>query len=293
MTAALATALVMVSCSTQDEQTAVSSGERPTAPSASETPEPSVVPTPSQARASAAATTPSLALPPIHVGDYLEVTGNGLAVRSGPGLQHLPVSEFLLGHTDPIETTLLRSEVRLAAGDVVRVQLGPLVVDDTTWFAVYNVPQGGQADTDTPLWRTVAPVPYSEIDFKLTWMALAQPTATFVDVAERPACSPCFGDAPPPTVAAAGVGEGRVGPWPNRDAAWMTFAAAAPQAGGVCDFRVTTPSGAIMLDEPGVDYFSALIPGVSPAPDAPADAEVWLDVGGNCGWAILINLPQG
>ena len=220
------------------------------------------------------------------------MTGNGLAVRSGPGPQYPLVSEFLLGRTEPLETTLLRSEVRLPAGHVVRVQIGPLIVDGATWFAVYNVPQAGQAYTDMPLWRTVAPVPYSEIDFELTWIAVAQPSATYVDVTERPACSPCFDEAPPPTVAAVGVGQGRVGPWINRDAPWMTFAAAAPQSGGVCGFRVTVPSGEIMRDQPAVDYFSALLPGVNPFGAAPADAEVWLDVTGDCGWAATITVPQ-
>jgi hypothetical protein len=248
----------------------------------------SVVPTASTGPSSE----PDIMAPSIEVGDYLEVTGDGLAVRSGPGTDHPLVSEFLLGRTEPLETTLLRSEVRLPAGHVVRVQLGALRIDDTTWFAVYNVPQAGQADTDTPLWRTVAPVPYSEIDFELTWIAAAQQSATFVRLTERPACSPCFGDAPPPTVAAAGVGEGRVGPWINRDAAWVTFAAAAPHTGGVCDFRVAVPSGEVMQDQPGVDYFSAFIPGITAFGVAPADAEVWLDVTGDCGWAVLITVPQ-
>ena len=229
----------------------------------------------------------------IEVGDYLEVTGNGLAVRSGPGIEHPLVSEFLLGRTEPLETTLLRAEVRLPAGYLVRVGLGPLIVDDLTWFAVSNVPQAGQAPADTPIWRTVAPVPYSEIDFELTWIAAAQAGKTYVRVTERPACSLCFEDSPPPTAAASGVGAGRVGPWTNRDATWMQFAAAAPLASDVCDFRVTTSSSVVRYDERGVDYFSALIPGVSPFPDAPIDAEVWLDIGGDCAWAVRIDLPEG
>jgi hypothetical protein len=45
-----------------------------------------------------------------------------------------------------------------------------------------------------------------------------------------------------------------------------------------------------MREELGVDYISGYIPGVSPAPDAAPDAEVWLDVGGNCEWALRINV---
>jgi hypothetical protein len=232
---------------------------------------------------------PDIAAPSIEVGDYLEVTGNGLAVRSGPGTDHPLVSEFLLGRTEPLETILLRAEVRLPAGHVVQANLGPLIVDDLVWFAVYNVPQAGQADDETPIWRTVAPVPYSEIDFELTWIAVAEAGVTFVRVTERPACSPCF-EAPPPTAVAGGSGQGRVGPWINSAPPWIIYAAAARRANEVCDFRLATPAGELMREELGVDYLSGYIPGVSPAPDAAPDAEVWLDVGGDCEWALRINV---
>ena len=224
----------------------------------------------------------------IQVGDYLEVTGSALAVRSGPGTEYPIVSEYLLGRTEPLETTLLRSEVRLPAGYVVRVQLGPLVVDDTAWFAVYNVAQAGQADADTPLWRTVAPVPYSEIYFELTWIAASQPGATFVRVAERPACSAYYAESPPPSPAAAGTGEGRVGPWINRVSS-ITIAAAAASSSATCELRVTTQSGDQRFAEPAVKYYSFSNPYVAPVFGAAPGDTVWLDVSGDCTWAISIS----
>lgn len=195
----------------------------------------------------------------------------------------------MLGRTEPLETTLVRAEVRLPAGHVVRAELGPLIVDNVAWFTVYNVPQAGQADSETPIWRTVAPVPYSEIDFELTWIAVAVPGATYVRVTERPSCSPCF-EALPPTAAAGGSGEGRVGPWINSAPAWIIYAAAARNTNDLCDFRLVTPAGELMREVLGVDYLSGYILGVSPAPDAAPNAEVWLDVSGDCEWAIRINL---
>jgi hypothetical protein len=248
----------------------------------------------SQAGSSATAQAPpNLTIPDIEVGDYLEVTADGLAVRAGPGTQHALISEYLLGRRDPNTTTLLREEVRLEVGHVVRADLGPLVVDGTAWFAVSNVPQAGQADFETPIWRSVAPVPYSEIDFQLTWIAVAQPGAAFVRVTERPACSPCYGDAPPPTAVAMGQGRGRIGPWVNRDVAFITFAVAAPSSATTCRIRVTNPAGETkFFDEPAVDYREAFIPGVSPAPDAGADADVWLDIAGDCAWAVKVQVAQ-
>lgn len=154
-------ALTLTSCAGQATGPSVGASQevggsaRPTAARPSS---PSFAPSSQPASPSASAPASEPSQPAIQVGDYLKVTGDGLAVRSGPGREHALVSEYLLGREEPIETTLLRGEVRLPAGYVVRAQLGPLVVDDTAWVAVRNVPQAGQAEADTPLWRTVAPV---------------------------------------------------------------------------------------------------------------------------------------
>jgi hypothetical protein len=233
-------------------------------------------------------------MPQIEVGDYLEVTGDGLAVRAGPGANHPLVSEYSIGRQDPIQVTELREEVRLPAGHVVQARLGPLVVDDTVWWAVDNVPQAGQASVDTPVWRSAAPVAYSELDFQLTWIAVAQP-GTLVRTTDRPAMEcPCYGEPPGPTVVASGVGVGRVGPWTNVAAPFMTFAAAAPSSTDTCEFHVLNQDGdASFFDEPAVDYLEGLIPGVTPAADAGPDTELWLDIIGDCAWAVTVHLAQG
>jgi hypothetical protein len=244
--------------------------------------------------ASPSAGSASLIVPEIEVGSYLEITGSSLAVRAGPGSDHPLVSEFLLGREEPIEITLLRDAVRLPAGHVVRASLGPIIVDETAWFAVDNIPQVGQAQEDTPIWRSVAPVPHSEIDFQLTWIAVAQPGATFVEVTDRPACSPCYGDAPTPVAVASAVGDGRIGPWTNRDVAWMTIAAASSSSSSTCEFHIANQDGDPMFrDEPDVGYVEAFIPGVSPAPNAGPEADVWLDVTGDCAWAVKVYVAQG
>lgn len=227
----------------------------------------------------------------IEVGDVLKITGDGLAVRAGPGSHHPLVSEYLLGRQDPIETTLLRPAVRLPAGHFVMAVVGPIVVDETTWYAVANVPQDdGQTWDDTPIWRSVPPIPYSEIDFQLTWIAIAEPGgATFVEVADRPACPACYGDWPQPSAVASGVGEGRVGPWPNTGVAYITIVAAAPLSTSTCGFRTTNPNGEPMFfDEAAVDYVEGFVPGVSQG----TDAEVWLDVTGDCAWAIKVTVAE-
>ena len=288
-------ALVLASCAPAPASSVATSSSAVSAiPSGTPAATSSAAPTPSAPDPSPSPSAAALVIPDIVVGEYLEVTGNGLAVRAGPGADHALVSEYSISREDPIEVTKLKDEVRLPAGHVVQARLGPIVVDDTVWWAVDNVPQAGQAIGDAPVWRSVAPVAYSELDFQLTWIAVAQPGTTLIRTTERPAMEcPCYGEPPGPTVVAAGVGEGRVGPWTNRALAFITLAAAAPESGGVCDFRVTVPSGEIMHDQPGADYFSAFMPGVTAFGVAPADAEVWLDVTGDCAWAVTVALAQG
>jgi hypothetical protein len=48
----------------------------------------------------------------------------------------------------------------------------------------------------------------------------------------------------------------------------------------------------MFLDDPAVEYVEALIPGVSPAPNASPEAEVWLDVTGDCAWAASVYVAQ-
>jgi hypothetical protein len=258
--------------------------------SATETEVPSASPTAALPSQSPMSSAPNVTAA-IEVGDVLHITGDGLAVRAGPGSHHPLVSEYLLGTEDPIETTLLRHEVRLPAGHFVMAVVGPIVVDETTWYAVANVPQDdGQTWEDTPIWRSVAPVPYSEIDFQLTWIAIAQSGATFVEVTDRSACPACYGDWPQPTAVASGVGEGRVGPWPNTGVASITIAAAAPVSTATCAFTITNPTGEPMFfDEAALDYVEGFVPGVSPG----TDDEVWLDVTGDCAWAIKVSAAEG
>ena len=61
-----------------------------------------------------------------------------------PGSHHPLVSEYSISRDEPIEVTKLRDEVRLPAGHVVQAHLGPVVVDDTVWWAVNNVRQEGR-----------------------------------------------------------------------------------------------------------------------------------------------------
>lgn len=295
--AAAIASVVLAACAPADVSTPHATPTATSTPvpsrSVAATPEDVSAPASSMVPTSSPSGTASLVVPVIEVGSYVEITGSGLAVRAGPGSDHPLVSEFLLRGEERFETTLLREEVRIPAGHVVRASLEPIIVDETAWVAVFNVPQAGQTYEDTPIWRSVAPVPYTEIDLQLTWIAVAQPGTTFVEVTDQPACSSCYGDLPIPVAVASGIGDGRIGPWTNRGAAWITIAAASSSSSSTCEFHVTNQDGEPMfLDDPAVEYVDAFIPGVRPAPNASPEAEVWLDVTGECAWAASVTVAE-
>jgi DNA-binding CsgD family transcriptional regulator len=105
----------------------------PTAPTTpSPTPSPTLSPTPTS--------TPA-ASPAVHAGfqyhDFLRVEVNGLAVRQAPLLSSPLVpgerTDFR-GGTGPV----LVDEVRLGAGNLVAIELGPLPIGDTVWYQVVS-----------------------------------------------------------------------------------------------------------------------------------------------------------
>ena len=219
------------------------------APSSSVTitspPSATAVPSAPPSATAQATRTPEPEAPVYAVGAYLEVLGDGLAVRTGPGTDHPLVAEYLIHRErDPITVEKLRDSVRLPAGYVVRVELGPVVVDNRAWYAVRNVAQAGQPGEDVASWASKAPVPYTDIDFDLMWLAASEPGALFVQPTDRPASAcPCYGDEPPPSVVATGVGDGRVGPWNNDRVAFIQIAASPVSEDGTCDFTMTGGDG--------------------------------------------------
>ena len=197
------------------------------------------------------------------------------------------------GHRRWLRSPMCATTCACLPGYVVRASLGPLVVDDTAWYAVGDVPQAGEPTTADSLriWRTVSPAEDSANAFSSTRSrlhSLGRRLAT-----ERPATEcPCFGDYPGPTVIAPGVGEGD-----GRGPTWQGHRFPSPPrhprrltlASSVCWTRWRP----VYFDESAVDYLQGQIPGVMPAADAGPDAELWLDILGDCAWAVTVELPQG
>lgn len=231
-----------------------------------------------------------LTLPSYPPGTYLEALVDGLAVRAGPGTQYPLVGEYRLWlNREPAEVETLREAVRLSAGYVVRVQLGPLVVDNRAWYAVLNVPQDGQAAADVPSWLESPPVLGTELFARFRWLAASESDTQFVRRTERPSCSQCYADTSALTASATGVGDGLVGPWRNTGPAYIQIAAVPASDASTCQFRVTAPNPAdFELPTENAAYHAWWVP--FSVDVAPGSDQASLHVETDCTWAIVVYL---
>lgn len=94
---------------------------------------------PSPSTATTASATPSGPTGAYAWGDLLEVTGDGLALRLAPSTS----GAIVMGSrwdADRATWVPTAEEVRLRAGDVVRVALGPIERESFTWYRVFEDP---------------------------------------------------------------------------------------------------------------------------------------------------------
>jgi hypothetical protein len=111
----------------------------------------------------------------------LEVTGNGLAVRGAPSAD-APAAKVV--RWDPAQSTWVTTDadVRLAAGERVRVVLGPIQADGTTWYRVSRMPPPGQAQVDEVRWDLGGSLTFADDG----WIATSQGETAFVTAVPTP-----------------------------------------------------------------------------------------------------------
>src|SRR5919106_1894255 len=108
-------------------------------PSASASPSATVEASPSASPVPSASHAPPVA-PAFHIGDRVAVTadGAGLAVRVSPALTSPMLARLVRPDETSGDYSLASPELRLAAGEVVRVDLGPLCVHELCWYRAHN-----------------------------------------------------------------------------------------------------------------------------------------------------------
>ena len=171
-------------------------------------------------------------------GDTVRVLVNGLAVRVAP-FTDAGLVEALVH--DPVTGDRLASaaSVRLDAGHITWVELGPLVLDGVPWYRVHTGMQPGESDTDLVTWDADGDGQGSDAG----WIAGAGSDGTYLELVAPDPSAPA---APEPLVAASGVWDYDSEPFSARSQVGGAFAAAEHADAG-CEFSVTLSSGEVLV----------------------------------------------
>lgn len=250
-------------------------------------------PSPSQPGGPSA--TPSPAPTPLAAefahGDVVEVVVDGLAVRAEPFESARLVSAW---ESVDDEWRQVEDEVRLDAGHLVAVQLGPIPIGEIVWYRVREMVQPGQDPTRH--WDATGEGPQGESD---GWIAVRVGDDPYVRMHEQGGEAPGW-----MSVLASGNAEFVSDPFPRHDNLHLEWALSLGSRPGPCGFQVTA-EGADAATSAG-----AAVPMVSESLDEPfregratfraADLEpiqgseqFRLRVAADCDWALtLAALPH-
>lgn len=222
--------------------------------------------------------------------DILKVQVDRLAARVQPKRSSALVHLYDTTGESPLD----RGEVRLKKGDYVSVQLGPIRVGATVWYLVWPA-------TGTTLhgagagWYTGSP---ADVSPGPAWVAASVDADVYLTFHRRPDVEEIEAFEPL-GLNAAGTGPFESAAQPRHDGWLLHWAAAAPDSGSSCSFRVTlAPSDAAVAAREPLDTSTSGVK-VSPiqgtfvsAPWLPAAPGSWetftLQVAGTCRWAVRL-----
>jgi hypothetical protein len=183
---------------------------------------------------------PSASAPAAHVGfedgDILRVEVNGLAVRQGPSVSSQLTQGARVAAGPALEPM---GDVRLAAGELVSVHLGPLLIGDTAWYVVWPAERYGHGSNDTYMWTS----PDSgESSSSPGWVAASVDQDQYLTLHRRPTtdvASEGHG-----TLMVAGSGNYESGPQGRNPFFALTWAVATEDRSAPCAFSMTlSPEG--------------------------------------------------
>ena len=164
-----------------------------------------------------------------HYGDILKIQVNRLAARIAPKRTAALVHGYDLSGPAPIDG----GSVRLNKGDYVSVQLGPVLIGDTTWYLVWPA-------TATALhpggleWYTSPPPDSSPVP---AWVAASVGSDAYMSLQKRPSTAE-LESFMPIGLNVAGTGNYVSPPQARHDGFLIDWAAAAPTSGTSCAFKL-------------------------------------------------------
>jgi hypothetical protein len=183
-------------------------------------------------------TSPGLRLTGFGFNDILRVEVNHLAARIGP-YTFMPLTKGWTWNGSGYD---LIGDVRLNAGDFVSVELGPVMIGDTTWYRVWPA-EGGFLHHSTVAWNANSPMDGST---NPAWVAAAVGPDTYVSLHEAYEYDRSTTGLPPALVVS-GAGDYLSEPLENHDLIGLQWIFLIDDQTAPCDFTVTlepTVSGA-------------------------------------------------
>jgi hypothetical protein len=252
------------------------------APSAATTLEPSAAPT-----APPASLLPSETF--VH-GDILKVQVDNLAARKTPDRSSALVHLWDTSGESPVD----KGAVRLDKGALVSVGIGPLRAGNIVWYLVWPAP-GGKLGGGASDWYTGNP---ADVSSGPAWVAASLDANIYMVLQRRPDAAE-LSASEPPGPSGAGTGPFESAPQPRHDAFLLDWAAAAPDQGSPCTFRMSlVPADAGVPPKKPVDTStsaaktSSLAGLAVSAPWLPIPDGSWatftVKITGSCNWAYRL-----
>jgi hypothetical protein len=240
---------------------------------------------------SAAPTTPAATLLPSEMfqhGDVLKVQVNNLAARKAPDRSSGLVHRYDTSGESPVD----KGEVRLDKGNLVSVAIGPLRAGNIVWYLVWPAPDG-KPNGGTSDWYNGNP---ADVSGGPAWVAASLDASIYLVLQKRPSAGE-LSAVEPAGPSAAGVGTYESPPQPRHDAFLLDWAAAAPEQGSPCTFRMSlVPADAAVPPKKPVDTStsgaktSPLLGVTVSAPWLPIPGGSWttftVKITGSCVWAF-------
>jgi hypothetical protein len=223
-------------------------------------------------------------------GDILRIQVDRLAARKSPDRSAALVHRYDTSGETPID----KGEVRLSKGTKVMVGVGPLRVGNIVWYLVWPSPDGKVSDS-TSDWYAGKP---ADVSSGPAWVAASLDANIYMVLDRRPDVSEIEAKQAV-GLFASGTGAYESAPQPRHDAFLLDWAAAAPDQGSPCTFRVSmTPADAGVPPKKPVDTStstaksSPLLGLVVNAPWLPIPAGSWttftVKITGSCAWTFRL-----
>ena len=253
--------------------------------------------TPTSAASVAPTKPPATAFPTeaFRFGDILKIQVNNLAARKAPDRNAGLVHRYDTSGETPID----KGEVRLDKGARVMVGIGPIRVGNIVWYLVWPSPDGKVTDSSSD-WYAGKP---ADVSSGPAWVAASLDASVYMTLDRRPDTAE-IEKSMAVGLFASGTGPFESAPQARHDAFLLDWAAAAPDQGSPCTFRVSlTPADSGVPPKKAIDTStstskaSPLLGTTVSAPWLPIPAGSWttftVKIAGTCAWTFrLIRLEH-